>query len=81
MKTLRHKNTGEIKRLNDKEAQKLVSQSHLGWVYCSKSEWRKQKPQTVKTESNTSESSTLSDKKVRKQRREEKRIRHEQNNK
>jgi hypothetical protein len=81
MKTLRHKKTGEIKRLNDKEAHKLVIQSHLGWEYCSKSELKTQKPKTEKKETNTLESSTLSDKKVRKQRREEKRIRHEQNNK
>ena len=41
MKTIKHK-TGEIKRLNDKEAHKLVSQKHLGWNYCSKSEFKNQ---------------------------------------
>lgn len=41
MKTVKNKNTGELKRLNDKEAQKLVNQTFLGWVYCSKKEWKK----------------------------------------
>lgn len=39
MKTLKNKN-GEIKRVNDKEAQKLVTQRHLGWSYCPKSEFK-----------------------------------------
>jgi hypothetical protein len=39
MKTIKNKN-GEIKRLKDKEAQKIVSQKHLGWNYCSKSEFK-----------------------------------------
>ena len=39
MKTIKNKN-GEIKRLRDKEAQKIVSQKHLGWNYCSKSEFK-----------------------------------------
>jgi hypothetical protein len=41
MKTIKHK-TGEIKRLNDKEAHKLVSQKHLGWNYCPKSAFKNQ---------------------------------------
>ena len=79
MKTLRHKKTGELKRLNDKAAEKLVRQKHLGWEYCSKTLWKSQKPEPTKKEITTSETSNLSDKKIRKQRREEKRIRHEQN--
>jgi hypothetical protein len=41
MKTIKNKN-GEIKRLSDKEAQKLVMQKHLGWNYCAKSEFKSQ---------------------------------------
>lgn len=42
MKTVKNKN-GEIKRMNDREAQKLVSQKHLGWSYCPKSEFKSQR--------------------------------------
>jgi hypothetical protein len=40
MKTLRNRKTGEIKRLNDREAQNLVKQSFLGWEYTSKQSWK-----------------------------------------
>jgi len=41
MKTIRNTKTGEIKRLNDKEAHKAVTlQSYLGWSYVSKEVWK-----------------------------------------
>lgn len=40
MKTIKHK-TGEIKRLSNVEAEKLIKQKHLGWTYCAKSEFKK----------------------------------------
>ncbi len=43
MKTLKNSNSGEIKRLHDKAAHKLVLQTFLGWVYTPKSEWKKDK--------------------------------------
>lgn len=43
MKTLRNSKTGEIKRLHDQAAHKLVSNTYLGWGYVPKSEWKKDK--------------------------------------
>jgi len=43
MKTLKNSKTGEIKRLHDQAAHKLVMNTFLGWVYTSKSEWKKDK--------------------------------------
>lgn len=43
MKTLKNSKTGELKRLNDKEAHKLVKQEFLGWKYTSKQDWKQQK--------------------------------------
>jgi hypothetical protein len=43
MKTLKNSKTGEIKRLHDQAAQKLVLQTFLGWEYTPKSEWKKDK--------------------------------------
>ncbi len=43
MKTLKNSKTGEIKRLHDKAAHKLVLQTFLGWKYTAKSEWKKDK--------------------------------------
>ena len=43
MKTLKNSKTGEIKRLHDNAAHKLVIQTFLGWVYTPKSEWKKDK--------------------------------------
>jgi hypothetical protein len=41
MKTLRNQKTGEIKRLNDKEAHKLVTkEGYLGWSYIPKNVWK-----------------------------------------
>ena len=43
MKTLKNSKSGEIKRLHDQAAHKLVIQTFLGWVYTPKSEWKKDK--------------------------------------
>ena len=40
MKTLRNTKTGELKRVHDKEAQKLFLQTYLGWQYCPKNVWK-----------------------------------------
>ncbi len=40
MKTLRNTKTGELKRVHDKEAQKLFLQTYLGWEYCPKNVWK-----------------------------------------
>lgn len=62
MKTIKNTKTGEIKRLEDKQAQQLTrpSVSYLGWVYCPKSEWKTNKgkatvevPSENKLEKNT----------------------------
>jgi hypothetical protein len=41
MKTLKNSKTGEIKRMQDKEADKLIRQSFLGWEYVPKELWKK----------------------------------------
>ena len=82
MKTIRNKNTGEIRRAENKEANNLVDAKFLGWEFIPKSVWKtevrgevkKSEGKVQKTENN---SENLSDKKVRKQRREEKRQRYE----
>ena len=41
MKTIRNQKTGEIKRLNDKEAHKIITQQgYLGWSYIPKNVWK-----------------------------------------
>jgi hypothetical protein len=47
MKTIRNSKTGEIKRLHDEGAEKLVSNTYLGWNYVPKSEWKKDKSGVV----------------------------------
>jgi hypothetical protein len=42
MKTLLNMVTGELKRVNDKEAEKLVRQKFLNWMYISKEKWKKE---------------------------------------
>lgn len=42
MKTLLNMVTGELKRVNDKEAEKLVRQKFLNWIYTSKEKWKKE---------------------------------------
>lgn len=65
MKTIRNTKTGEIKRLNDKEANKVVTlQGYLGWSYVPKEVWKNEvrghvgkkeqnKTNNVKDENNT----------------------------
>ena len=43
MKTLKNSKSGEIKRLHDQAAHKLVMNTFLGWGYVPKSEWKKDK--------------------------------------
>ena len=43
MKTIKNSKTGEIKRLHDVAAHKLVMNTYLGWGYVPKSEWKKDK--------------------------------------
>ena len=82
MKTIRNKNTQEIRRVGDKEARTMVDPGYLGWEYIPKSVWKtevrgevkKAESKQVKSENSNS---GLTDKKVRKQRREEKRQRYE----
>lgn len=50
MKTLRNTKTGELKRVNDKESQKLVSQTYLGWQYCPKNVWKTETRSTKTSE-------------------------------
>ena len=80
MKTLKNKQTGKIKRVNDKEAHNLVSAGYLGWEYCSKTEWKSNRKTNVEETVETvtdNVSSNISDKKLRKQRKEQKRQKHE----
>jgi hypothetical protein len=50
MKTLKNNKTGELKRVHDKEAQKLVLQTYLGWEYCPKNLWKAEMGPTKQTE-------------------------------
>jgi len=55
MKTIRNTKTGEIKRLNDKEAHKVVTlQGYLGWSYVPKEVWKNEVRGTVNTQENKS---------------------------
>ena len=75
MKTIRNTKTGEIKRVDDKDANNMVSASWQGWEYCPKSLWKTEVRGSVKVESKKVEnkpSENLSDKKVRKQRKDAK---------
>jgi hypothetical protein len=76
MKTIRNLKTGEIRRVEEKEAQLKVG---YGWEFITKSIWKEQvrgKYEQVGKSNSTQEdniSENLSDKKVRKARKEEKR--------
>ena len=76
MKTIRNTNTGQINRVENKEADLKVG---YGWEFISKSIWKEQirgKYQEQKKSKQTQEveiSDNLSDKNVRKARKEEKR--------
>jgi hypothetical protein len=75
MKTIRNTKTGEIKRVDNKDANNMVGTKWQGWEYCSKSLWKTEVRGSVKVESKKVEkitSENLSDKKVRKQRKETK---------
>lgn len=50
MKTLRNTKTGELKRVHDKEAQKLFLQTYLGWEYCPKNVWKAETRTSKSTE-------------------------------
>ena len=64
MKTLRNIVTGELKRVNDKEAEKLVRQKFLNWMYTSKETWKKENgKKKVVVEETTSETPKKSTKK------------------
>lgn len=56
MKTLRNSKTGELKRVNDKEAEKLVRQTYLGWNYVPKELWKKENQTKSNTKKNETES-------------------------
>ena len=59
MKTIRNQKTGEIKRLNDKEAHKVVTQQgYLGWSYVPKNMWKTEVrgPHTKETPNKSKES-------------------------
>lgn len=53
MKTIRHKQTGELKRVNEKEAERLTG--YLGWEYCAKSEWKKINNSKIKDNDSSTE--------------------------
>ena len=61
MKTIRNQKTGEIKRLNDREAHRIVTkEGYLGWSYVPKNMWKTEvrgehtKSTSVKSKSNDS---------------------------
>jgi hypothetical protein len=64
MKTLKNSKNGEIKRLNDKEAEKLVRQTFLGWGYVPKELWKQESRTKTKSEKNEESVDTRSGKKV-----------------
>lgn len=71
MKTIRRNN--EIKRVSDKEAMNMVK---FGWEYCAKEVWKEnRKKKTVKNLE--TEGDNMSDKKIRKIRKENKRKKYE----
>jgi len=60
MKTLKNNKTGELKRVHDKEAQKLVLQTYLGWEYCPKNLWKTEMGPTKSTETKKEKDDTSS---------------------
>ena len=56
MKTLKNSKTGELKRINDKEAEKLVRQTYLGWNYVPKEVWKNENQTKSNTKKNETES-------------------------
>lgn len=41
MKTILNEKTGEVKRVSDEDARKLVNAKRSVWKYCPKSLWKK----------------------------------------
>jgi hypothetical protein len=66
MKTLRNTKTGELKRVHDKEAQKLFLQTYLGWEYCPKNVWKTEMGTAKSTETKKEKNETKSRKNVSK---------------
>lgn len=66
MKTLRNTKTGELKRLHDKEAQKLFLQTYLGWEYCPKNVWKTEMGTAKSTETKKEKNDTKTRKNVSK---------------
>lgn len=67
MKTIRNTKTGEIKRLKDKEAHKMVvTQGYLGWSYVPKEVWKNEVRGTVNTQENKSNKKNENDTTTRK---------------
>lgn len=66
MKTLRNTKTGELKRLHDKEAQKLFLQTYLGWEYCPKNVWKAEMGTAKSTETKKEQNDTKTRKNVSK---------------
>jgi len=60
MKTLKNNKTGELKRVHDKDAQKLVLQTYLGWEYCPKNLWKTEMGPTKSTETKKEKDDTSS---------------------
>jgi hypothetical protein len=66
MKTLKNNKTGELKRVNDKDAQKLVSQTYLNWEYCPKNIWKTEMGPAKSTETKKEKNDSKSRKNVSK---------------
>jgi hypothetical protein len=66
MKTLKNTKTGELKRAHDKDAQKLVLQTYLGWQYCPKNVWKTEMRPAKSTETKKERNDTKSRKGVSK---------------
>jgi hypothetical protein len=66
MKTLKNTKTGELKRVHDKDAQKLVLQTYLGWQYCPKNVWKTEMGPAKLTETKKEKNDTKSRKGVSK---------------
>ncbi len=58
MKTIRNTKTGEIKRVDDKDANNMVKTKWQGWEYCPKSLWKTEVRGSVKVESKKVEKTT-----------------------
>lgn len=56
MKTLKNSKTGELKRINEKDADKLVRQEYLGWEYVPKEVWKMESKNKSNVNKNEKES-------------------------